>query len=106
MRQSGSSCAPAHADRITRTHHGGSPSLCTCAYQSESATKVGSMEEAILVIGTGQMGPGIALSFARAGYVVVLSGRSQERLATAARDMQAAAHVLIANDLLTPAAWR
>jgi 3-hydroxybutyryl-CoA dehydrogenase len=64
------------------------------------------MEESILVLGTGQMGPGIALSFALAGYVVVLSGRSQERLAMAARDMQAAAHVLIANDLLTPAAWR
>ena len=64
------------------------------------------MDESVLVLGTGQLGPGLALSFVLAGYVVVLSGRSQERLARAARDMQDAADVLMAHDLLTPTAWR
>lgn len=59
------------------------------------------MDESILVIGTGQMGPGIALSFALAGYPVVLSGRSQERLASAARGLEDAVAVMVEQDLLT-----
>lgn len=38
-------------------------------------------EERILVVGTGQVGPGIALSFALGGFEVVLSGRSEGKLA-------------------------
>src|SRR5947209_10152199 len=63
------------------------------------------MEDVILVLGTGQMGPGIALSFALAGYPVILSSHSPERLARAARDMEAAATVMLENDLLMAAAW-
>jgi 3-hydroxybutyryl-CoA dehydrogenase len=60
-----------------------------------------SRDESILVIGTGQMGPGIALSCALAGYPVSLSGRSHERLAKATRDLEAATAVMVESDLLT-----
>src|SRR5437868_14091759 len=63
------------------------------------------MDDVILVLGTGQMGPSIALSFALAGYPVILSGRSAERLARASRDMEAAATVMLENDLLTATEW-
>src|SRR2546425_264787 len=63
------------------------------------------MDDVILVLGTGQMGPSIALSLALAGYPVILSGRSAERLARAARDMEAAATVMLENDLLTANEW-
>ena len=63
------------------------------------------MDDSVLVVGTGQMGPGIALSFALAGYEVVLSGRSRERLAAAERDIDTAGGVLIASDLLAAEQW-
>ncbi len=64
------------------------------------------MDEVILVLGTGQMGPGIALSCLLAGYTVVLSGRRPEGLVTATRDMETAAGVLIETELLTPDDWQ
>jgi 3-hydroxybutyryl-CoA dehydrogenase len=59
------------------------------------------MDDSMLVIGTGQMGPGIALSFALAGYPVVLSGRSPERLARAGSDIDAALVVMVEQGMLT-----
>lgn len=64
------------------------------------------MQESILVIGTGQMGPGIALSAALAGYDVVISGRGPERLETASRELAASARVMIDNDLLDDEQWQ
>jgi 3-hydroxybutyryl-CoA dehydrogenase len=63
------------------------------------------MDEMILVLGTGQMGPGIALSCLLAGYTVVLSGRRHEGLAKALHDIETAAGVLIETELLTPDDW-
>jgi len=47
------------------------------------------------------MGPGIGLSFALAGYPVTLSGRTQNRLARAALEVEAATAVMIDHGLLT-----
>jgi 3-hydroxybutyryl-CoA dehydrogenase len=60
-----------------------------------------SLNESVLVVGTGQMGPGIALSCALAGYPVILSGRSHERLGKATRDLEDAIAVMVEQDLLT-----
>jgi 3-hydroxybutyryl-CoA dehydrogenase len=63
------------------------------------------MEESVLVIGTGQMGPGIALSFALAGFDVILAGRRREGVEQAMGAMAASARVMIEDDLLTPEGW-
>lgn len=62
-------------------------------------------DERVLVIGTGQMGPGIALSFALAGYRVTLSGRRPAGVDAGLRSMAASAQIMIESGLLTPADW-
>jgi 3-hydroxybutyryl-CoA dehydrogenase len=52
------------------------------------------------------MGPGIALSFALAGYEVTLSGRRKVVLEDAMGSMAASAGVMIENGLLAPGDWR
>lgn len=63
------------------------------------------MDDVILVIGSGQMGPDIALSFALHGYSVVLAGRAEDRVAAAQRTMAASAQTMIEHGLLAETEW-
>jgi hypothetical protein len=63
-------------------------------------------EERILVVGTGQVCPGIALSFALGGNEVVLSGRSDEKLAQGLAWVQQAAGTMAEHELLREETWR
>jgi 3-hydroxybutyryl-CoA dehydrogenase len=63
------------------------------------------MDASVLIVGTGQMGPGIALSFALAGFDAVLAGRRREGVERAIEAMAASARVMIENDLLTTEGW-
>jgi 3-hydroxybutyryl-CoA dehydrogenase len=56
----------------------------------------------LLVIGTGQMGPGIALSAARGGCSVTLYGRSQASLAKGMENWQATVRDLLAYEIIDP----
>ncbi|MGE5618699.1 MAG: 3-hydroxyacyl-CoA dehydrogenase family protein [Sphingomonadaceae bacterium] len=56
----------------------------------------------VVVIGTGMMGPGIALAFATAGKTVVLAGRSQESLARGLSTLEAGLRTLQDAELLSP----
>jgi 3-hydroxybutyryl-CoA dehydrogenase len=62
-------------------------------------------EERILVVGTGQVGPGIALSFALGGFEVVLSGRSDEKLAQGLAGVEQAGAAMVEHKLLREDAW-
>ena len=55
-----------------------------------------------VVIGTGQMGPGIAYTLAFAGCQVALCGRSQESLQRGMQALQTAVSTLIENECISP----
>ena len=57
----------------------------------------------VVVIGTGQMGPGIALVVNLAGWSVTLIGNSPEKLARGVQGYQAALNFLVEHDAVTPA---
>ena len=56
--------------------------------------------ESILVVGTGQMGPEIALSFAAAGFRVTLVGRREESLESAAEKIRTDTKFMAESELL------
>lgn len=57
----------------------------------------------VVVIGTGQMGPGIALVINLAGWPVTLIGISPEEIARGVHGYQAALNFLVEHDAVTPA---
>ena len=60
----------------------------------------------IAVIGSGLMGPGIALDFAKGGYAVTLCARRQESLDTAKKVVHANLITLVKNDVIKEARSR
>jgi 3-hydroxybutyryl-CoA dehydrogenase len=54
----------------------------------------------VAVMGTGTMGPGIALQFARAGYNVIIWGRNEQSLARGMRNLQLNIDDLVREDIL------